>query len=466
MKITYHFIGFFFLTFIYSNAQSQNDSIILQTKIWSRNAHHDIEYSDWKNFPSKIIDLLKGFKPDSDLKKDKFGGNLQDSWKKTGYFYTEKRSNRWWIIDPLGHPFYNLAINGVRLGKAPSNEKAFSEKFQTKENWIATTKKLFDETGFNTSGSWSDLETIKAYNAIAESPIVYTTQLSLLANFVQKKRKKLGNKTYPELAAIFSAEFENYCEEKTRDIADTKNDPNLFGHFSDNELPFHENLLKLFLELNDASDNAFQVATQWIKEHHIDTANIEKEQKQVFSGYVAEKYYSFVSKAIKKNDPNHFYLGSRLHAAAKVNDSILGAAQKYQDIISINYYGEWAITEKHATQWNKLSKPFIITEFYTKGEDSHMGNITGAGWLVKTQLDRGIHYQNFGLKLLQVKNCVGWHWFRYQDNAADDANADFSNKDSNKGLVNTNYETYQPLSEKMKQLNQNIYGLINYFDKH
>jgi hypothetical protein len=37
----------------------------------------------------------------------------------------------------------------------------------------------------------------------------------------------------------------------------------------------------------------------------------------------------------------------------------------------------------------------MITEFYAKGEDSGMGNTGGAGWLVKTQKDRGTFYQNF-----------------------------------------------------------------------
>lgn len=36
------------------------------------------------------------------------------------------------------------------------------------------------------------------------------------------------------------------------------------------------------------------------------------------------------------------------------------------------------------------NKPFIITEFYTKAEDSGLTNVTGAGWKVRTQKDRGI----------------------------------------------------------------------------
>lgn len=94
-----------------------------------------------------------------------------------------------------------------------------------------------------------------------------------------------------------------------------------------------------------------------------------------------------------------------------------------------------------------------------------MANISGAGWLVKTQMDRGIHYQNFCLALLQIKNCVGWHWFRYQDNDPTDKSADPSNNDSNKGIVTTTYELYTPLADKMKQLNESVYDLIHYFDK-
>ncbi len=448
-------------------AQQKGDSVFVQSKIWYRDNNHVIQYTDWKTFGCKTIPLLAGYKSMGDDKIDKFGGSMEAKFKATGIFYTIKNEGRSWIVDPDGHPFYNVAINGVRLGKAPSNEKAFGEKFHTKEIWISETKKLFSNTGFNMTGSWSDIETIRALNvANPQSPLVYTTQLSLLGNFSQKTKKKLGKKKdYPELACVFSADFKDYCLEKTKDLANYKNDPNLFGHFSDNELPFQENLIKSFLDINDAGDEAFKIATKWVTDQKIDTTNTTKEQKLAFSGYVAEVYYKTVSEAIKENDPNHLYIGSRLHASAKSNDIILAAADKYLDIISINYYGEWAVVQKHANQWNKLQKPFIITEFYTKGEDSKMGNVTGAGWLVKTQEDRGFHYQNFCLDLLQIKNCVGWHWFRYQDNAPDDAAADFSNKDSNKGLINTNYEPYLPLADKMTQLNKNVYQLIQYYDK-
>jgi len=74
-----------------------------------------------------------------------------------------------------------------------------------------------------------------------------------------------------------------------------------------------------------------------------------------------------------------------------------------------------------------------------------MPNRTGAGWLVHTQDDRGIFYENFVLTLLESKSCVGWQWFKYQDNDPDDPHAESSNKDSNKGIVDRYYKAYTSL---------------------
>ena len=69
---------------------------------------------------------------------------------------------------------------------------------------------------------------------------------------------------------------------------------------------------------------------------------------------------------------------------------------------------------------HESGKPILITEWYAKGVDSGMANTGGAGWLVKTQRERGLYYQKYTLGLLESKVCVGWHWFRYSDNDQDD----------------------------------------------
>jgi hypothetical protein len=114
---------------------------------------------------------------------------------------------------------------------------------------------------------------------------------------------------------------------------------------------------------------------------------------------------------------------------------------------------------------SEAKKPVIITEWYAKGVDSGMGNTSGAGWLVKTQRDRGLFYENFTLGLLASKNCVGWHWFKYIDNDPTDRKADPSNTDSNKGILNNRYEPYPPLLESMKAINKRAYGIVERFDQ-
>ena len=268
------------------------------------------------------------------------------------------------------------------------------------------------------------------------------------------------------LAYIFDADFETFVKNKCSKLEAIKNDPNLLGHFSDNELAFQDNLIKKFASINDKRNPAYLFLKKWLNENNVDSLNFTKVQSEQFSAAVGNEYYKIVAVNLKKFDPNHMYIGSRIHAAVKDNTYFLNSMDKYVDIASINYYGFWNLSEKHKKLFStQLTKPYFITEFYTKGEDSKMGNITGAGWLVKTQNDRGNHYQNFCLHLLKEANCVGWHWFKYQDNDPEDKLADPSNNDSNKGIVNTRYQAYNVLTDKMKQINEQVFGLIKYYQK-
>jgi hypothetical protein len=135
------------------------------------------------------------------------------------------------------------------------------------------------------------------------------------------------------------------------------------------------------------------------------------------------------------------------------------------DVLSVNYYSRWTPDISKLQMWEQESgRPVIITEFYVKGEDSGMPNTTGAGWVVHTQHDRGLFYENFTLALLESKVCVGWHWFKYTDNDPDDPGADPSNLDSNKGVVSNRYVPYDELLNAAKRINERVYRLTDYFD--
>lgn len=46
--------------------------------------------------------------------QDRFGGWLQGpSFESSGFFRTEKRDGRWFLVTPEGHPFYSLGVNAV-----------------------------------------------------------------------------------------------------------------------------------------------------------------------------------------------------------------------------------------------------------------------------------------------------------------------------------------------------------------
>ncbi len=454
-------LGFLHLT-VALLAQSGQDSILVMAKKWSRDKNRNIVYSDWTAFKAMTVGRM-GLDLPKPSAVSRYGGNLSAQFNASGFFRIEKNNGKHWMVDPEGNAFIGISLNSVRKGSSPQHERVFAEKYGTDAKWMAGVKQDMKTAGFNMLGSWSDTAAIRSYNqSNAKEGIVYTTQLSLLAGFVQQQKKNdPSKKEWPTMAFLFDPGFENYCRTKCEANKYAAADPWLAGHFSDNELPFQNNLIKEFISLNDPGSAAYHLAINWVQTKSLDTAKLTKDQQENFSGYVASVYYRIVSAAIKQSDPNHLYMGSRLHSSAKNNPYLLKACEQYLDIISINYYGNWTPTPAEFNAWNSLNKPFMITEFYTKAEDSDLPNITGAGWLVKTQQERGIFYQNFCLSLLAAPNCVGWHWFRYQDNDPTDPKADPSNNDSNKGLVNNRYEIYLPLAEKMIELNRNAHGLRN-----
>jgi hypothetical protein len=465
--------AFLILTIIFStcicgseiSAQYLNDTIYTDAKAWSRDSNRKIVYSDWKKFPTITLKEQTSQNQKS-LPIDRFGGIYSVKAKPSGFFRTEKIDGRWWVIDPIGNGFIVKAVNSIRKGGSLNNKLAFDSLYVSDIDWMSRTISQLKENGFNTAGSWSEVDLIRTINKKRVNSFVYTPQLSLLSNFAKKYPQNEKDENASVLSHVFNPNFEIYLDSICSSLSQFKNDSFLLGYFSDNELPFQDNLIKKFSNSQQNSSESKLFLSNWISENKIDTSNITKEFKDQFAAIVAQRYFFLVTKYIKKYDPNHLYIGSRIHSSVKDNSYFLKVMDEYVDIHSINYYGYWDLSQKHLTLWsNNLSKPFFITEFYTKAEDANMTNMSGAGWLVKTQVNRGNFYQNFCLKLMQMNSCVGWHWFRYQDNDPTDLTADPSNNDSNKGLVSFKYKPYPELLNKMKVLNNSIYLQINNFKK-
>ena len=180
---------------------------------------------------------------------------------------------------------------------------------------------------------------------------------------------------------------------------------------------------------------------------------------------VADYYYQLTTATVRRYDKEHLILGTRLHDWSKYNQKVVEACARYCDLVSINYYARWQPEADFLANLKVWcgTKPFLVSEFYTKAEDaSYQGtgytNTEGGGWLVHTQKNRGEFYQNFCLRLLETRNCVGWVHFEYNDGY------DSNGKASNKGIVSIEYEPYTSFLSQMRQVNLAVHSLIDYYD--
>jgi hypothetical protein len=431
------------------------------------------DFTEWKPYATLTLDQLPQA---AILKKEialnKYGSRMDKKTTATGFFHTRKIADRWYIIDPEGYAFICKAVNSITTGKSEFSDPASSEKFDNTQQWITGAIKLITANGFNMVGCWSNVDAVIDYNKTALKPIAYTVILNWMSGYGKERGGTYvqpGHTGYPNNTIfVFDPGFKKYCEVKAKNLSRYRNDPNFFGYFSDNEMPINSKNLEGYLSLPNKNDPGYIAAKKWIDERHINEAQLTAQNKIDFLAYVADTYYSIISAALKSADPNHMYIGSRLYSSEKNVPEFFKAAAKYVDIFSINHYHVWSPQPADVDKWAQWSdKPFMITEYYAKGMDAlGLANTSGAGWVVKSQQDRGLFYQNFSLNLLQSKNCVGWHWFKYQDNDPNDKNVDPSNSDSNKGMVDIRFEPYKPLVQLMKELNEKTYQLIDYYDSN
>ncbi|MGN6504751.1 MAG: hypothetical protein ACTHM6_04225 [Tepidisphaeraceae bacterium] len=423
-------------------------------------AKHKRSEKQWTDRPTRILDTA-ALPAQPNIPLDAFGGRADRKLGPPGFFRVTARDGRWTFIDPAGNEFFSIGQCAVDTNDTEGGQSALKQKFGDRAGWARATAALLKQNGFNTLGCWSDF---KAFNA-ADARLPYTTQLNLMTEYGHSRKgtyQQPGHTGFlGDCIFVFDPQFEPFARKRAADLlAATRDDPYLLGHFSDNELPLNRLMLDRYLKLPDKEPGRIAADKWWSARQGATSRAITDEDREAFAQFVADRYYRIASEAIKAADPNHLYLGSRwVNSSSRLDGILLGAAP-YIDVLSINYYGAWTPDPAWLDKWSKLTKkPFMITEWYAKGDDSGMANSSGAGWLVKTQADRGKFYQNFALDLLAYPNCVGWHWFKYIDNDPANLKTDPSNRDSNKGIVTNRYDPYQPLLDAMRELNVRAYAL-------
>jgi hypothetical protein len=442
-----------------------------------------------RTYDTRTYDTLDDLGQYSDYnaeqKFDKFGGLMDESKKQpaTGFFYSKKVGDRWWFIDPLGYPCHVRcmhAFNTCYLGSKNQTLAAIA-RYGSYENWLeSAAKQLKDEWYFNIGDTDVAASAKETYFPIQRGSIGFASRYGA---FIGSNNSNGGSTTFSQnnTMNVFDPGFVDFCEEKASFFDENKDNPQIIGYTTDNELPMDTNMLYNYLTLDCTNPmNYYSYAAAWtwicqmIGRQDFTAQDITPEHCELFRGFVWDRYYNVTTTAIRHHDKNHMILGTRFLTTVKNAEWVLRFACLYLDAMTINWYGQW---EPDANDLYKLCEradlPIMVTEFYTKAIDSGLANTRGAGWVVPKQCDRAAFYQGFTLRLLECKNFVGWHWHQYIDDDPAPETIyrpgttvwrDQSNIDANKGIVNSGHKPYDELTQGMAQINKNVYRLIEHFD--
>jgi hypothetical protein len=283
--------------------------------------------------------------PDASIPPDKrnlFGGAAGAREDSEGFFRVRQEGHRWWLVDPDGCLFFSIGVNSVdpaRIGRDGGKD------------WARDTHELLTSAGFNTLGRWSKPEPFQA----AGREIPWCSSLSFMGAYKRQRPKSRGQAGYPnETMPVFDPEWPAFCERYAREKAlPLKKQRWLVGHFSDNELPFRPDALAKYLSLPE-TDPGHRAAIAWMDENRVPRDRInDKRVRGKFLEMVASRYFGTVAAALKKADPDHLYLGSRVHGRCISEPVFRGA--KDCDVISVNYYHRWKPEKERLSNWTKWS---------------------------------------------------------------------------------------------------------------
>jgi len=421
----------------------------------------------WRAQPTRLLELLKGYTLSGDaVKLNAYGGCLDRPREKaTGFFRVTKADGRAWLVDPEGCRTYNVGLNAVR------EPRGAGARFGSAAAWAAATTAMLRTNGFNGLGNWQtgSMREVPA-------PLPYVRRHDFMFSFARAKKlveAAAGTQGFPQKCMpVFHRDFEAHCEAYARELESTAADPYLVGIMTDNELQCPVDLLDRFLAL-DASNpdtrDGREAAAAWLaaRKGAGAAAPIGKRDRYEFIAFAFERYYRIVTAAIRRHDTNHLYLGSRVNYSSGQFDNpwFWKALAPTHDVVSVNYYGQWGPQAEQFADWEAWAgRPVLLTEWYAKAMDvPNLANTHGAGWLVRTQEDRGRFYQHFALAALEIPSIVGWHFFKYLDDPPESKALDNAGG-ANKGMFDVTGAPHVPLLDRARAVNREVYPLIRFLD--
>lgn len=417
-----------------------------------------------------------------------WGGDARAAFDATGFFRTEARCDRWWLVDPDGGAFYSFGVNAVTRTPSASQvtgtsayTDAVATAYADEEAWAVAIADRFSAWGLNTVGSWSD-------TALFNSRLPTTKNLSLSG----------GDWESGTVADWWDPAWEADVEARVAAGVEPGN-PYVLGYFLDNEIRWgtdwrgNETLVELYLDLpatapgkavaaealyarfgdlaainaafgtSYADNDALLAATSWA------AASTDDTLVSAFLTTAADRYFGFTTAAIRALDPDHLVLGNR-ESAPVTRREVYDAQAPVVDVVSINSYvydegivslamqlsGSVDPAGYVAALAPDLDRPFLVSEFGFRAADSGLPNSWPPFYPeYETQADRADAFEAYATAAHDAPWVIGYHWFELVDQPAEGR---FDGEDNNWGLLTEGDAPYEAVTQRMAEVNPRVFG--------
>jgi hypothetical protein len=348
----------------------------------------------------------------------KYGGFASTKAKATGFFRVEQINGKWWFVDPDGHLFLSMGVNGMGstggstrvsgresyfAGQPPADVPAgasgrrpgvgdfygwnlarrYGAGWDSKANDM--TLRRMEAWGLNTARSGLSKEKMAPYAAMLRAPQTAPV--------------------YMGMPDVYSEEFARAAESSAASqLTSMKDDAYVLGYFIGNEpaWPGRES------ELADMILKGKETETQRRLKAFLAGGDTPARRKE-FALAAFEHQLQVTNQAARKADPNHLNLGIRFGALPP--DDVIQLGRLF-DVYSHNIY-EYAPDREWIAKLYKLTgKPLLIGEFHfgtpTRGQ-------APALMQVANEKERGIAYRYYVEQVASMPSFVGAHWFAWLD---------------------------------------------------
>ncbi|QLG49953.1 hypothetical protein [Natrinema halophilum] len=429
----------------------------------------------------------------------RWGGDRTCQFESTGFFRTTHDGDRWWFVDPDGHPFVSVGMNCVRprvqscydnlrnaLTRIPDPETvgweihdqdekrinhladnfwhAFGDDWH--KNWQDITEAFLRETGFNTIGNWSNQELIQE----CDIPYVRTLDPSY-------ERVPTIYRGFPD---VYHDEFSAEAASIAEPLVETRDDPALLGYFLENEpvwifgdkCPAAGMLYNteqcasravLVTELRKKYGDSRSLSDAWnvdVTFSEVETGrwkrpltDTAREDLKEFSTKMVDRLYGVLSEECRKNDPNHLNLGVRY---ILLPPEWAEPSLKHFDVITSVSYLEQLPVEQYRAMSERYELPILVGEWHFGALDVGLpayGICQASG-----QAGRASAYRKYIEHATSQPWCVGTHYFELYDQSPIGR---FDGENYNIGFLDVCNNPYEELVTAARKSNGAVYELAN-----